>query len=339
MSQNLRDSVLQQFSSYLEGLEALTPWSDVIRPILERLHLVAQQEARVLISFDRSLEMKARHFWQELLGFYRSRRSPISAYLLFGDHVTYKFSGPDVSGVDSDLCVHFGQRSSNPFRDAKNLLIISFDGLGYQVSEDQIQLGDFGLLSFILHLLCEVYEPCFTTEILLCSLDEAKQAALKTIDMLSHSDTLERVQQLLTDRIIDKGGFIALAGNGGSACDVYDLGKDVPGLFLPESGYVTCVSNDIGYEHVFSRAIEALKPGKDIFMGISTSGKSANILEASKQAKSRHIDVLFLGGESISPISEVSDITIHVSSNKTNRIQEQHSLALIGIGNWLTKAL
>ena len=131
---------------------------------------------------------------------------------------------------------------------------------------------------------------------------------------------------------------IILAGNGGSAADAQHIAAEFVSRFyfdregLPsiaittDSSILTAIGNDYGYERLFARQIEAQAKKGDIFIGISTSGNSANIIEALKMCKSKGVISVGLTGESGGKMRDLCDYCIKVPSNKTPRIQESHIL-------------
>jgi len=143
------------------------------------------------------------------------------------------------------------------------------------------------------------------------------------------------VANLLID-VLNNGNTIFWCGNGGSASDCQHLAGELIGRFKgnrkplksialnSDSAVMTCIVNDYGYEHIFSRQIEALGDEGDVLIGISTSGRSENVNNALKKAKEKKIHTVgFLGkdgGEGI----EIASHTIVVPSQSTARIQEMH---------------
>lgn len=135
-----------------------------------------------------------------------------------------------------------------------------------------------------------------------------------------------------------KGRKILVAGNGGSAADAQHIVAefvsrfyfDRPGLpaiaLTTDTSIITAIGNDYGYEKLFSRQIEANGAEGDIFMGISTSGNSANVIAGLKQAKKQGIFCLGFSGESGGKMKELSDLCICVPSSSTPRVQESHIL-------------
>jgi len=128
------------------------------------------------------------------------------------------------------------------------------------------------------------------------------------------------------------------AGNGGSAADAQHIAAEFVSRFyfdrpaLPsialttDTSILTAIGNDYGYDRLFARQLEANGNSGDIFIAISTSGNSANIIEALKVCKDRDIISVGLSGESGGKMAELCDYMIKVPSNITPRIQESHIL-------------
>jgi len=148
-------------------------------------------------------------------------------------------------------------------------------------------------------------------------------------------DTLEKIC-LTCLETYKLSGKVILAGNGGSAADAQHIAAefvsrfnfDRPGLsalsLSSDPSIVTAIGNDYGYENLFSRQIEAnSKPG-DVFIGITTSGKSKNIINATKKCKALSVKSIILTGEFNSELIDVSDIVFSVPSDSTPLIQEAH---------------
>jgi D-sedoheptulose 7-phosphate isomerase len=140
-----------------------------------------------------------------------------------------------------------------------------------------------------------------------------------------------------TKRAIRDGSKLLIAGNGGSAADsqhlaaefVNRLTKDrrsIPAIALTtDSSTMTAIANDSSFDRVFSRQIEALGKEGDVFLGISTSGYSANIVLALKTAKNMGlITIVFTGENETSAMCGLPDYCVHVPSRNTMHIQEAH---------------
>lgn len=131
------------------------------------------------------------------------------------------------------------------------------------------------------------------------------------------------------------GNKILLAGNGGSAADAQHIAAELMSKFnfdrapLPaialttDSSVITAIGNDIGYEEVFARQIKGLAKPNDVFIAISTSGKSANILQALRAANQCDLVTIGLGAEN-SNMAELCDHMIAVPDSRTPYIQQVH---------------
>lgn len=131
-------------------------------------------------------------------------------------------------------------------------------------------------------------------------------------------------------------GKVILAGNGGSAADAQHIAGefvsrfafDRPGLasiaLTTDTSVLTAIGNDYGYEKVFARQVQALGRGGDVFIGISTSGKSPNILRALEQARLGGLVTIGMTGNRGGPMHELCDLVLAVPSADTPRIQEGH---------------
>ena len=165
--------------------------------------------------------------------------------------------------------------------------------------------------------------------------------------ILEHRSVLDSVMQLdesiekvanLFINCLEKGGTIFWCGNGGSASDCQHLAGELVGRFVDErrplksialtadSAVMTCIVNDYGYEHIFSRQLEALGSEEDILVGITTSGNSQNVINAFEVAKNKGIQTIGLLGKGGGIAKTLVDQSIIVSSNSTARIQEMHIL-------------
>lgn len=171
---------------------------------------------------------------------------------------------------------------------------------------------------------------CLRTN-LLASIDAKK-------NLLGIENTLiqfDKAVQLVINRYLN-GGRLYIAGNGGSAADaqhlaaefVSKLAKDRAPLaaeaLTVDSSVITAIGNDYGYEHIFARQLEGKATLKDIFLGITTSGRSPNILQALRTCKRLNIpSIVFCGGDGGQSV-DLADITIIAPGLKTSTIQELH---------------
>jgi D-sedoheptulose 7-phosphate isomerase len=132
------------------------------------------------------------------------------------------------------------------------------------------------------------------------------------------------------------GGQLLIAGNGGSAADAQHIAAELTGRFLRErqafralalhvnTSALTAIGNDYGYERVFARELSAhARPG-DVFLAITTSGNSRNILRAIEAAREGKVVVIGLTGELGGEMRAACDLCLCVPSSSTARIQEMH---------------
>lgn len=136
---------------------------------------------------------------------------------------------------------------------------------------------------------------------------------------------------------------ILFCGNGGSACDSQHIAAEFVGRFekerisLPaialtaDTAAVTAIGNDYGFDKIFSRQIEGLGQKGDMLVAISTSGRSANILEAIGQAKQQGILTVGFTGKDGGIMKNAVDLCFIAKSNKTTHVQEMHITALHAI--------
>jgi len=134
------------------------------------------------------------------------------------------------------------------------------------------------------------------------------------------------------------GNKTLLAGNGGSAADAQHIAGELVSRFYfdrpalasialtTDTSILTAVGNDYGYEHIFSRQIQANGKAGDVFIAISTSGNSKNIVKAILEAKKMNIITVGLTGENGGKVAEISDFVIKIPSKDTPRVQESHIL-------------
>ena len=150
-------------------------------------------------------------------------------------------------------------------------------------------------------------------------------------------DIIENVATKCVD-LYKNGCKTILAGNGGSAADAQHIAAELVGRYgfdrpsLPslalttDSSNLTAIGNDYGYDKVFSRQLEGMGQKGDLFIGISTSGNSVNIINAFLSAKEKGITTVALVGRDGGKMAQMADVAIIVPSNDTPRIQESHIL-------------
>jgi D-sedoheptulose 7-phosphate isomerase len=171
-------------------------------------------------------------------------------------------------------------------------------------------------------------------------IERIKQAIELKSRIISDSELIERIREAST-LIIDayhSENKTLFCGNGGSAADAQHLAAELSGKFYLDrapihadvchgnSSFMTAVSNDYGYEMVFARHIQAVGKRGDVLVCISTSGNSANVINAMREARRIGLSCIALTGESGGLIAEMADVLINVPSTDTPRIQETHIL-------------
>lgn len=166
--------------------------------------------------------------------------------------------------------------------------------------------------------------------------------AIKAAEKLKEKEGLafiEKSSQMIAS-CFAKGGKILIAGNGGSLCDAMHFAEELtsqfrakrkalPAIALSDPGHLSCAANDFGYEHVFSRGVEAFGKKEDIFIGLTTSGNSQNIINAVTAAKGLGMKTIAFLGKDGGKMKGSCDLEWIVEGFKTaDRIQEAHMAAI-----------
>ena len=147
---------------------------------------------------------------------------------------------------------------------------------------------------------------------------------------------IERAANMIIDCYKQNHGKIFFAGNGGSAADAQHLAAELESRFYFErealasealntnSSVITAIGNDYDFNRIFARQIEANASKGDVFVGLSTSGNSKNIVEALNISRAKGLKTIGLTGESGGKMENLCDIIIKVPSKDTPRVQESH---------------
>lgn len=164
----------------------------------------------------------------------------------------------------------------------------------------------------------------------------------KTIALLhacrSSVELLDTVKGIAEQCIeaVRRGNKVMFAGNGGSAADAQHLAAELVGKLcydragLPsislttDTSVLTAIGNDYGYEHVFRRQIEAIGFEGDVLIGISTSGRSKNLVTAMGAARQKGIFTVSMTGATGGDMLALSDICLRIPSDEVQKIQEAH---------------
>ena len=160
---------------------------------------------------------------------------------------------------------------------------------------------------------------------------DAKTKILNDQNLLKE---VEGAAQLCAEAL-KKGGKILFAGNGGSASDAQHLAAELVGRYkfdraplaaialTTDTSALTAIGNDYGFDDVFSRQVSALAGEHDVFIGISTSGNSANILKACEAAREKKCQIIGMSGTK-GQLGEIADFSLAVPADETATIQEAH---------------
>jgi D-sedoheptulose 7-phosphate isomerase len=166
---------------------------------------------------------------------------------------------------------------------------------------------------------------------------EAHSEGIK--NLLALRDSLEQVAVEIS-KSLRYGGKLLIAGNGGSASQSQHLAAEIVGRYTKERmGYpavalttdtsiITAIGNDYGFNEIFRRQIEALGKRGDIFLAISTSGNSPNVLSAMEEAKKRGLVVVALTGRDGGKMKDLCDYHLNIPLKDTPRIQEFHEIII-----------
>jgi D-sedoheptulose 7-phosphate isomerase len=164
---------------------------------------------------------------------------------------------------------------------------------------------------------------------------ESRDVLLKLMEDEAVLDEIERVA-LCCITTLRNGGKILLAGNGGSAADAQHIAGefvsrfayDRPGLaafsLVTDSSVMTAIGNDYGYEQLFSRQIQSVGNTGDVFIAISTSGRSPNILAALREARIKGLVAVGFAGENGGGMQDLCDFCVRIPSGDTPKIQQGH---------------
>jgi D-sedoheptulose 7-phosphate isomerase len=161
---------------------------------------------------------------------------------------------------------------------------------------------------------------------------EALAAWLRAHERAEH--TVERLGERLA-ACVERGGRIIACGNGGSMCDAMHFAEELSGRYrtdrkaiaaqaISDPGHLTCVANDVGFDQVFARGVEAWGRSGDTLVVFSTSGNSENLVAAAKTARSRGLQVLGLLGRDGGRLEPLCDESLVVPGATSDRIQEVH---------------
>ena len=166
-----------------------------------------------------------------------------------------------------------------------------------------------------------------------------KASASAIAGLLAHTDEIVEINKIIIEAL-EAGNKVLTAGNGGSAAESLHMAEELVGRFranrvsLPAVSLVsdctalTCIGNDFGFEHIFSRQIEGLGNPGDVLVLFSTSGSAENLKLALEMAHSKDMNVVCLLGKDGGAIAGLGDYELIAPGDVTERIQEVHQLIL-----------
>ncbi|TCJ98711.1 phosphoheptose isomerase [Volucribacter psittacicida] len=168
--------------------------------------------------------------------------------------------------------------------------------------------------------------------------NELLEAQQVLAQFINDEKNIELIQQaaLLIANSFKQGGKVLSCGNGGSHCDAMHFAEELtgryrenrpayPAIAISDVSHLSCVSNDFGYDYVFSRYVEGVGKAGDVLFGISTSGNSKNVLNAINAAKQKGMKVIALTGKDGGQMAGLADVEIRVPHFRyADRIQEVH---------------
>ena len=163
-------------------------------------------------------------------------------------------------------------------------------------------------------------------------------------DLLSSETSLQTIDKIITLFVdtFKNGGKIIVCGNGGSCCDAMHFAEEFTGRFnksrpplpvlaLADPSHITCVGNDYGFDFIFSRGVEAFGNENDVFLALTTSGNSQNIINAFKEAKAKNMNTVVFNGKTGGLLKGLPDFELIIPGKSSDRIQEVHMLVLHSI--------
>lgn len=162
-----------------------------------------------------------------------------------------------------------------------------------------------------------------------------------------------QIEQVATvcAKALAAGSKLMFCGNGGSACDAMHIAGEFVGRFVDDrralpalalsadTGILTAIANDYAYDYIFARQVEGLGQAGDVLIGLSTSGKSPNVLRAFEAARQKSITTVLFTGAKAAGLAPSAEHTLVVPSRITAHVQEAHMVALHGLASLIEAEL
>jgi D-sedoheptulose 7-phosphate isomerase len=170
---------------------------------------------------------------------------------------------------------------------------------------------------------------------------------------LANDRNFERIElagKVMVDALKQDHKIIS-CGNGGSMCDAMHFAEELSGQFrnrrkaiaaisISDASHITCTANDYGFDHIFSRYVEALGQQDDVLLAISTSGNSINVINAAVAARLKGMKVIALTGKDGGRLSGICDVEIRApQSDFSDRVQEIHIKIIHALINYIEQHL
>jgi len=164
---------------------------------------------------------------------------------------------------------------------------------------------------------------------------EAQRVLSQFIENQSNLETIKAAGDAMI-RSIKAGGKIISCGNGGSMSDAMHFAEEMtgryrenrrplPAIAISDPSHISCISNDYGYEFIFSRFVESLGRSEDVLLAISTSGNSANVINAIEKAREKGMFIIGLSGKDGGKMKDLVDLELRAPmSDWADRVQEIH---------------
>lgn len=176
---------------------------------------------------------------------------------------------------------------------------------------------------------------------------------IDNLENLKNNDFCEKIEEIsqIIINALKNNKKIMIAGNGGSASDAQHFAGEIVGRFLLErkgmaaialntdTSVITCIANDYSFDDIFSRQIEGIGQEGDIFIGISTSGNSQNIIKGIEMCKNNNIKTITFLGKDGGKLKNISDTYLLLPYKSTARVQEHHIMAIHLICEIVEKAM
>jgi D-sedoheptulose 7-phosphate isomerase len=178
--------------------------------------------------------------------------------------------------------------------------------------------------------------------------EEAHQLLTTLLNDPSFFSTIEKAGEAMSTAI-KSGRKIISCGNGGSMCDAMHFAEELTGRYrndrpsiaaisISDPSHISCVGNDYGYQYIFSRYLQGVGNSGDVLLAISTSGNSANVVEAAKTAREKGITVVGLTGKDGGKLAPLCDVEVRVPwFQYADRVQEIHIKVIHALIDYIEK--